>query len=217
MVTLLLTFFVMLLSLAERQDPELVNKGRDSFVRSLRTYGLGMLVGRKERPNLGEVAPKYSISPSEDAFDSRVINAEEARTEEIFEKLSKEMKATPSQIIAQQTTFTVIDVQFSPGDAILTETSKELLTKFCTDLQLDIETKARKIYVLGLASDAASEKEQWLLSARRGRSAAVFMQGLLSSSSNWRVYYWGAGAGGDWTGQESPISSESQLQLAILR
>jgi len=36
MVTLLLTFFVMLLSLAEVQDPELFNKGRDSFWNSVK-------------------------------------------------------------------------------------------------------------------------------------------------------------------------------------
>ena len=48
MVTLLLTFFVMLLSLSNVQDPELFNKGRDSFLESLRCIGLGILFGRRE-------------------------------------------------------------------------------------------------------------------------------------------------------------------------
>ena len=45
MVTLLLTFFVMLLSLATMQDPELLNKGRDSFVESLQALRSGHLHG----------------------------------------------------------------------------------------------------------------------------------------------------------------------------
>jgi outer membrane protein OmpA-like peptidoglycan-associated protein len=217
MVTLLLTFFVMLLSLAQTQDPELVDKGRDSFVRSIRTYGLGMLIGRKGGPHFGEVKPKYSISPPDGQLETRVINAQEQQTQQVFEQLRELMKAMPSQIVAQKTIFSVIDIQFSPGDATLNESAKEALTKFCLDLQLEREAKANKLYVLGLANDAATEKEQWLLSARRARSAGVFLQGLLPSSGNWRVYYWGAGTGGDWIGQESPVSKGSQVQLAVLR
>ena len=54
MVTLLLTFFVMLLSLAKEQDPELYNIGRDSFVKSISKCGLGMFYGRKTSTNFGE-------------------------------------------------------------------------------------------------------------------------------------------------------------------
>ena len=46
MVTLLLTFFVMLLSLASVQDTELFDRGRGSFVLSIRILGLGLLYGR---------------------------------------------------------------------------------------------------------------------------------------------------------------------------
>ena len=45
MVTLLLTFFVLLLTLAQVQDPELFNRGRDSFFESIRYCGLGNLLG----------------------------------------------------------------------------------------------------------------------------------------------------------------------------
>ncbi len=55
MVTLLLTFFVMLLSLSQIQDPELFDKGRDSFVESMENFGIGMLSGKKMGPDFGEV------------------------------------------------------------------------------------------------------------------------------------------------------------------
>jgi len=218
MVTLLLTFFVMLLSLSKTQDPELFNIGRDSFVRSLKTFGLGMLLGRKEMPTFGEVKIKYPISPPDKIFDTRVISAREERTERIFQKLNKSMKAMPSQIVAAKTVYTVTDIRFSPGDDTLSETAKESLTKFCLDLSLEDELEAGKqLYVLGLASDAATEKEQWLLSARRAGSVAGFLQRVLGSSNNRQVYYWGAGPGGDWVGQDSPISEESQVLIAVLK
>lgn len=218
MVTLLLTFFVMLLSLSKTQDQELINIGRDSFVRSLRTFGLGMFLGRREMPHFGEVKFKYSISPLDKTFDTRVINAQEEQTERIFEKSSKLMKAMPSQIVAAKTVYTVTDVRFSPGDDTLSEAAKESLTKFCLDLSLEGEPEASKqLYVLGLANDAATEKERWLLSARRAGSVAGFLQGVLGSSNNRQVYYWGAGSGGGWVGQESPISKESQVLIAVLK
>jgi len=219
MVTLLLTFFVMLLSLAQTQDPELVNVGRDSFVRSLRTFGLGMLLGRKEMPAFGEVKLKHSISPPPDkGIDTRIINAYEERTERIFTQLSEFMKPMPSQIVAAKTVYTVTDIRFLRGDDTLSEAAKKSITKFCLDLSLEDGDKASKqLYVLGLANDASTEKEQWLLSARRAGSVAGFLQRVLGSSNNRQVYYWGAGPGGDWVGQDSPISEESQVLIAVLK
>jgi len=96
MVTLLLTFFVLLLSLAEKQDAGLVDRGRDSFNRSLRTCGLGMLLGREESADFGYVKVKYPIEPSdENVPDQRVISAPEERTQRIYEKLLSFMEAMP--------------------------------------------------------------------------------------------------------------------------
>ena len=84
--------------------------------------------------------------------------------------------------------------------------------------------------MLGLASDGKSEKEQWLLSARRAHKVADFLRDTLSSEgsaqrqrnpaggrSKWSVYSWGAGPGGDWVGRDSPISKRSQILIAVLR
>ncbi|MHC4344865.1 MAG: flagellar motor protein MotB, partial [Planctomycetota bacterium] len=55
MVTLLLTFFVMLLTLASMQDPELYNIGRDSFLQSMNQFGIGSLFGGFQNPFFGHV------------------------------------------------------------------------------------------------------------------------------------------------------------------
>ena len=71
--------------------------------------------------------------------------------------------------------------------------------------------------MLGLARDEAAEKQQWILSAGRAQVVADFVRDTLPSASNWPVYSWGAGPGGDWVGRDSPISKQTQILIAVLR
>jgi len=84
------------------------------------------------------------------------------------------------------------------------------------------------LYVLGLAPDETTEKEQWILSARRAEAVARFMrnnldlaagvqQGFSESLLKWSVHSWGAGSGGEWAGPDSFLSERSQILIAILR
>ena len=230
MVTLLLTFFVMLLSLAEVQDPELFNKGRDAFVRSIKFVGLGALFGRKQMPNLGNYKPKYQIPESDDSLDRRTIDAKALELRMIFQELKELMITTPSQIASKKTNYSVANVHFSSGSAVLNESAKKYLSEFCRDLQQNASQNASELYVLGLASDINTEREQWLLSANRAQVVADFLRNTLSAKSpaqtrsslfgerpKWTVYSWGAGPGGDWVGRDSPISEKSQILIAVLR
>ena len=67
------------------------------------------------------------------------------------------------------------------------------------------------LYVLGLAPDEKTEKEQWIVSAQRAEAVAAFLQdnlilagniqkqfGLDEATSMWSVHSWGAGPGGVW-------------------
>jgi flagellar motor protein MotB len=217
MTTLLLTFFVMLLSLANVQDPELFNKGRDSFMQSLRNLGLGMLYNRKRAPNFGQVKIKYFIETPDKLFTGRSIHAKEEEIRRVFKNLSRSMKTLPSQIVAQKTNFSITNISFPLGQATLNEPAKRFLTDFCMDLQQDSGSRPIKLYVLGLAGDVPNQAQQWILSARRAHATADFLQDTLPSASNWPVYSWGAGPGGDWVEQNSPISEQSHILIAVLR
>jgi len=217
MVTLLLTFFVMLLSLATVQDPELFNIGRGAFVESIRNFGLGMLPGRTQRPDFGEKKVKHFISKSDNALMVRTIDAKEEEIRRLFQNLTRSMTAVPSQIVAKTTKFSVTDVHFSPGDATLDEPAKKFLTGFCLNLQQNADAEKVKLYVLGLASEGATRKGQWLLSARRAQAAADFLSDTLPSDLQWPVYSWGAGPGGDWVSRDSPISEKLHILIAVLR
>lgn len=230
MVTLLLTFFVMLLSLAQVQDPELFNKGRDAFIQSIKYVGLGPLFGRKDVPRLGSLKIRHFISNPDELFDRRTLDAEAEQLHRILEKVRQLATITPSPIVAKRADFSVTSVHFPPGRVDLNESARTFLTGFCRDLQQDASRKPVDLYVLGLASDGKSEKEQWLLSAKRAQTVADFLRDTLSSdsglrrqlsgfggASKWTVYSWGAGPGGDWVGRDSPISRQSQILIAILR
>jgi len=224
MVTLLLTFFVMLLTLAQVQDPELYNIGRDSFIKSMRHFGLGMLFGKKVAFNFGENKVKYFISSPDEPSEVRNIDAQEEDVRRLFKEVSRSMTTTPSQIVAKETNFSVADISFSAGEASLNESAKNFLTRFSLDLQANdphvFLSKTRvgvKLYVLGLARDAKGEKEQWILSARRAQAASDFLRSILPTVLQWPVYSWGAGPGGQWVSENSPVSEQSQILIAVLR
>lgn len=214
MVTLLLTFFVMLLSLAEVPDEGLFYAGRESFLLSIRRLGLGVFAGKKPSVNFGHVKIKYFIEKPDKQFEGRTIDAKTEELRRLFQKVDRSMTAMPSQIVAKKTNFAVTGIRFLPGQAALNGPAKRFLTKFADDLLESPDSRAARLYVLGLASDVASEKQQWLLSATRARTVADFLRGILSS--DWPIYSWGAGPGGQWVDPDTPIYKQSQILIAVL-
>lgn len=229
MVTLLLTFFVMLLTLADVQDPELFDKGRDSFIESLRCVGLGTLMGRQDKPNLGSTKSLYYIPNQDPESNERIIDAKAEELYKIFEKLKQSTTAMSSRLTAESVNFSVTNIHFSPGSAELDKSAITFLTEFCRDLHLGAGGRPGILYVLGLAPDETTEKDQWILSARRAEAVARFMRNNLGPASaglqsgfsesllRWSVHSWGAGLGGEWAAPDSLISEHSQILIAILR
>lgn len=221
MVTLLLTFFVMLLSLAEVPDEGLFHAGRESFLLSIRRLGLGVFTGRKPGLNFGHVKIKYFIGTPDRQFEGRTIDARTEGLRRLFQQVDRSMTVMPSQIVAKKTNFAVTNIRFPPGPAALNGPAKRFLTKFASDLQQGPGSRPARLYVLGLASDVASEKQQWLLSAKRAHAVADFLRGILSSATEYGpadfpVYSWGAGPGGHWVDPDTPIYKQSQILIAVL-
>lgn len=216
MVTLLLTFFVMLLSLAKIQDQELICMSRDAFVRDIQNAGLGLLLGLEIKPSLGEAKPKYFINNPEEDLAVRTIDAKEENARRMFKKVTRSMKTTRSQIVAEKNNFSVTNISFSPGEAQLNGSSEKFLKQFAMDLHPNSDAEGIKLYVLGLANDEKNEKNQWIVSAKRAQVVADFLNDILPSHVQRPVYSWGAGVGGNWIGRDSPISKESQILIAVL-
>ena len=229
MVTLLLTFFVLLLTLAQVQDPELFNQGRDSFLESVRYFGLGALLGAEPTVKLDKPKNKHETSEPETS-DERAIDAYREKLRRAFEHLNQTMTTLPPQIVGSHLDFAITDVRFRQGQAGLTDASRQSLAAYCTDLQENLSSEGCTLYVLGLAGDEATERRQWMLSAQRAQTVAEYLKEQLTQGANgrpnaaaladaaaWRVHWWGAGPGGNWAGQDRPDPGQSQILIAVLK
>lgn len=217
MVTLLLTFFVMLLSLSQEQDPEMFNKSRAAFVQHINCFGLGMLSGKKVSSDFTTAKVKYFIKNPDESPPVRTIDVNEENVQRIFNKLAQTMTTQPSHIVAEKTNFSVTAIAFSSGGALLNASAKNFLTQFATNLQQGSNLAKIKLYVLGLAGEEKTEKKQWILSAKRAQGVADFLNGVLPTQFQCPIYSWGAGSGGDWVTGDSPVSEQSQILIAVLR
>ncbi len=215
MVTLLLTFFVMLLSLSSVQDPELLNKGRDSFLESIKNLGIGALLGKRPAPDFGATKLKHSMKEPDLSVEPRSIDTREEALRRIFKRIISSMRDKPLEIAAKTTGFSATDIHFSRGDAKLNEKAKRFLAEFCRNLRQAPQAGTLRLLVLGLSNDVTSERERWLLSARRAQAVGDFIRQELSARARLCVYAWGAGSGGDWVGSDSSISDQAQISIAV--
>lgn len=225
MVTLLLTFFVLLLTLAEMQDPELFDRGRNSFWESIRYLGLGALLGAEMGVDLGATTVRHLTTEPESSAD-RTIDEYREQLRRIFERLQESTTTLPAQIVGQRLDFSVANVRFAPGQATLDEEARRSLSRHCIDLQQNLNPKTSTLYVLGLAGEEATEAQQWILSAQRAEAVARFLRDRLArgisnqvadTASSWQVLCWGAGPGGNWAGQDRPDPRKSQILIGVLR
>lgn len=228
MVTLLLTFFVLLLSMASVQDPELFNKGRDSFWQSIRQQGLGVLFGSSGVPYFGYRKTKHGSAASDEEYKGRSIDAKLEQLRRTLRELSRDMTVLPSQIVGSRTNFAITQIYFQPGRWTLDATGQKFLADFCRDLR---QAAAGKIYVLGLCTDKSERKQCWLVSAKRAKAVAQSITKLLKpqaetgvenysfseSNRRWPVYWWGAGPGGQWVSKQGAVDSSSQVLIAVIR
>jgi outer membrane protein OmpA-like peptidoglycan-associated protein len=213
LTTLLLAFFVVLVSMGTTQDETLLDQGYKEGFWVPFQIGFGV----RQKFSFDNIAYKHAIRDPNESTEERTIDANTERLRRIVKKLSQTMNISPSPITSEKTDFSVTDIHFSPGDAVLNEPARQFLSKFCINLQQVPNTIGIKLCVLGLASDGKTEKEQYILSAKRAQAVAAFLQVTLPSELKWPIYSWGGGAGGDWVGQNSPISEQSHICIAILR
>jgi len=212
MTTNLLTFFVLLVSMAHIRDDTLFDLNEaNKFVQSVK-IGFGF----KVETNFDNKETMYYIKDG-DNYIGRTIDAKEENIRKIFKEITKSMTAISSEIISDKTNFAVTNISFSQGDAQLNEPAKKYLTQFAMNLPQDVGSKQIKLYVLGLARDEESEKQQWILSAMRAQAVADFLKNAVSLQSGCDIYSWGAGPGGCWVAQDGVVSEQSQILIAVLR
>ncbi len=216
MVTLLLTFFVLLLSLAETQSEVLFQKGKQSFIESISSFGLsGFALARESRIEFGKDTLRHKVDKDENMQEDLSIDTNQETLRRIFKKLEEQMQITPSQIIGQKPQFVVPSIKFGSGKWNLSDSGKKYIQKFSSELQ-NSGKKDLTIYVVGIAPDESNERDQWILSAKRAQATADELGKNVPSELRWTIRSWGAGSGGEWAGKRGVLAKEAYVVLSIL-
>jgi outer membrane protein OmpA-like peptidoglycan-associated protein len=230
MISLLMAFFVMLLTMSTAKSGKLCNEGEGVFEKTLYGFrstiaGLGMpelfggMQGMQGGPesslNLDSKKTYYPVSDG-DTASGRTIDAAEERSRRIFNQLESRTRTFRSPIEGKRPEFVIVPVAFGQGQFSLDDADRQFLGRFAANLQESVTAQKPTLYVVGFAAQEAGQKQQWILSAKRAQSVADFLQKKLISGDKWPIYSWGAGAGGDWTTSEGPVSEETQILIAVL-
>jgi len=218
MITLLLTFFVLLLSLGSTKDAGIVDKGRgDAFVKSLKGHGRGFGQGKKIKSKLNHEQSYYGTDMKDDSSSERLLDAEEEKVRRLFKEVSKSMKAIPSQITSDETAFSPTNIKFADNSDKLDINPADLFNELCSSLKQN-QSDDIKLCIVGLANDTKDEKQRWILSAKRAQIVSDLLKKTLKEQKlDYPVYSWGAGDGGEWTNTDSAFSKELQVLITILR
>ena len=232
MISLLMAFFVMLLTMSTSKSGKLCNEGEGVFQETLLGFrksiaGLGLpwlfstmpgwFRGTDEASYSDSTKVYYPVGEVNDVNATRTIEASEEKLRRIFQRLNRHAKTYKSQIQGQHPDFVVVPAAFGEGQFVLNESAKQFLSKFCMDLQQVPGCGGVKLCILGLAGDVKTQNERYLISAKRAEVVAAFLRNNLPSTIECPVFSWGAGSGGNWINKDSPISEQSQVSIAVLR
>ncbi len=218
MITLLLTFFLMLLSMAEEQCvTEKFKQGQTSFRQALAGFGMeGFMMGGSSGSRFTNPATKYKVNQKAEETEDRTPEVETEMITRIIHEIERVMKISPAQITGSSSNFTVTDIHFEKGGWKLNDQAKEYLLRYCNDTQGAFFNERPTIYIVGLAAKEEGQKQQFMVSARRAQAVTDFIKSKLSKDAGWPIFCWGAGNGGDWTGERGMISKEADIMISLL-
>lgn len=218
MITLLLTFFVMLLSLADTQvDEHKFMAGRYSFRAALADFGLsGFLINQNSGPELDHPRPKYRIVEGQDEENDRSIDVETEMIRRALLDVERMMKISPSHICGMDKTFLQPGIEFQPGSWDIDADGLKKIAAICEQLKANYIHQEPILYVLGLAADTENERQQWIVSSQRAKAVADAIRTQIPEDLKWPVYCWGAANGGEWVGRNGQTTTNNQVLIAVL-
>jgi flagellar motor protein MotB len=223
MISLLMAFFVMLLTMADTQSGKLCNPGEGVFERTVFGFkstvsGLGLpgLFGKAGEPAYFEYGKShYNVAGDSNDVEGRVIDASEERVRRLFGQVRKGMKTYSRLQKSTRINFAVTPIVFEAGQAELDEDDKRFLKKFGANLEEsgNIQTD---IYIMGGATEKLPEEQQWILSVRRAKAAGDYLRSVMSERRQVPVYCWGSGENLQMVGTEAGGQRQPQILIAVL-
>jgi flagellar motor protein MotB len=225
MISLLMAFFVMLLTLATAKSGNLCNEGigifehsMNGFRRTIAGFGVPELFGS------GNEALEFDTDRAHFALDSkdeqqpgqRTVDGAEEKTRRLFQVLDRQAHTFKSQVRGKSPEFTAAPIQFGQNDSRINEQAANYLSQFTIALGQAQNPENLSIYIVGFDPNATTIKDQWVNSARRAQATAAFIQNKLGPGSKIKIFSWGGGAGGEWSAGSGTVSRGAEILIAVL-
>ena len=219
MITLLLTFFVLLISMASSQEEELFYSGQKSFKRALASFGLqGLLSQQSSKSDFKYYSVKFKhpkdTEKKEENDEVKDYKLEQMRR--TIQQLEQMVDISPSYLTGTKPTFEPTNLRFNENESTLTKASIDELNQMAKNMKAYASDKRSKLYVVGFCNEAsASDSKKWTVSALRARTVGDFLRKELDSKV-WEVFDWGANQGGEWTKKGSVGTNRSDILIGKL-
>lgn len=225
MISLLMAFFVMLLTMATAKTGTLCNDGMGifehsvgGFKRAITGFGVPTLFGQSnEALDLETEKAHFALSSEDKTPGERTIDGREEKIRRLFTELDRRTTTYRAQLNGSEPEFTVAPVNFQAKSALLDPAAKSYLSQFITALQQSGSADHITVYIVGLAPDEAEIRDQWTTSAKRAQAVSDYLKSSLPLTSKLHIFSWGAATGGDWTASGGPAPKQAQLLIATLR
>jgi chemotaxis protein MotB len=218
MITLLLTFFVLLLSMADKQvEHHKFMAGLAAFDRALADFGMaGVLVSSQNKADMDYRKPHYRVEEGNDEKEDRSIDAHTEMLRRILLDIEQMMNISPSHIVGMEKNFLQSGVVFAPGSSELDRSSKQKLAALAESIKINYSQHPPIVYVLGVAADEKTERGQWTCSVNRAQSVLDFLREQLPEDAVQSIFGWGAGNGGEWVDYSGKVSRKTHILIAVL-
>lgn len=217
MITLLLTFFVLLVSMADKQvEDHKFMRGQVALRQAFTAFGLPGFPIRRGGSQMDHQKSKYAVPDGQDEKEDRSLDAETEMLRRVLMDIETMMTISPSQIAGLNKKFIPTNIKFPAGTSLLTSDAKEKLLTLCEQVTINYSGQDPIIYVLGLAAGEKDTQAQWALSAERAQAVADDIRAQLPAHLKWPIFCWGAGSGGEWTGRSGQVTERTEILIAVL-
>jgi flagellar motor protein MotB len=222
MITLLLSFFVMLQTMAHSKDSTLFGVSQDSFRRAISGFGMpDFLYGKQAVPNYDYRKLKYptdEAAPDEPTTNERIIDANDEQIRHIFGRLQNQMESSSTDVAEKTRSVSVTPIRFARGSTHIDEAGQKYLNSFAESLLANAGRGKIQVYVYGLAPEETNFQSAMKLSSLRARSiemhlkktfAARIKDGTMGTAS------WGAQPGQETDKTLGSIPKEAHAIIVI--
>ncbi len=226
MISLLMAFFVMLQAMATEQSNEFLMSGSGrfemtigEFKRQIDGFGIPDLLGKPaSNQNFSSRQVKYRYnSPDPQPVINPAIDGNQESMRRIFAQLAKSSKTYRPQLSGTVRDFLYAPLRFADRGAALDGEIQAWLKQHADNFGQTAMSKGIRLYVVGFAPDASTLGEQMAVSEQRARNVAQFLRSQMSEKVRDQIYWWGAGAGGEWSAGMGNASEQTHILLTFIR